>query len=77
MTDGGSAFPRPDSFVFKDGSQGMSLRDYFAAKAMQVYLASGKEFLLSEGNKLSVQVKAYQLADAMLREREKNDLKSK
>ena len=38
MKDGGSAFPRAydaHSWPVKDEPKGMTLRDYFAAKAMQ------------------------------------------
>ena len=58
---GGPAFPAH----FYDGrSTGMTLRDYFAAKAMQGMLANGESGLqtLSQA--------AYILADAMLKVRE-------
>jgi hypothetical protein len=64
---GGTAFP----IVHPDGSGvqyfGMSLRDYFAAKALQG-LASNPSFLDSTDSR-AVQYTAegaYQLADAML-----------
>jgi hypothetical protein len=47
---------------------GMSLRDYFAAKALQGVLAADTEELLSVGAIASV---SYRIADAMLKEREK------
>ena len=61
------AFPT----VLDDGcswTQGMTLRDYFAAKAMQGILCSGKgihsdQFMLSRD--------AYEVADAMLEARSK------
>jgi hypothetical protein len=45
---------------------GMTLRDYFAAKAMQGFMGS------SWNNKTfeSISTKAYQIADAMLKARE-------
>lgn len=55
---GGQAFP------FSDILQGMTLRDYFAAKAMQGLLASG--WKLDEG----VAELSYMFADAMLKERD-------
>jgi hypothetical protein len=67
---GGSAFPFPAS-LYPDGSTrepgelGMSLRDYFAAKAMQK---------ISIANYLSdddYARHAYKIADAMLKERSK------
>lgn len=66
--NGGSAFPlagSDDGLFFRE--PGMTLRDYFAAKAMQSYLTHlrGAEMLeiqLAEG--------AYSIADAMLKARE-------
>ena len=60
-TTGGPAFPVA-------GYQGMTLRDYFAAKAMQSLLAS-----IEAGNEHQVSLIpniAYEMADAMLKERE-------
>jgi len=67
---GGPAFP----LIFDDDTKktreiysGMTLRDYFAAKAMQSLILAAKTSqdvdLLSKG--------AYQMADAMLKERSK------
>jgi hypothetical protein len=47
---------------------GMTLRDYFAAKALQGVLAADTEELLSVDAIASV---SYRIADAMLKEREK------
>ena len=59
--DGGAAFPVAHSYLIQSG---MSLRDYFAAKAMQA--------LAQPGNYFDATAKqAYMIADAMLREREK------
>ena len=64
---GGSAFPakkyNPNIMQFEDFG-GMTLRDYFAAKAMQALLV-GDDFPLANG----VPAKAYKLADAMLEAR--------
>ena len=59
---GGPAFPAHNHFY------GMTLRDYFAAKAMQGLIERGfTEF----GNKASAYANlAYDYADAMLRARE-------
>lgn len=62
------AFPVPDR-QWPAGDNGMSLRDYFAAKAMQALIQS-----LNPGAVFSEQVTsgdAYRIADAMLKEREK------
>ncbi len=79
--DGGPAFPRPASEYTKNGTlpdgndavaeqAGMTLRDYFAAKAMQGLLASddptGPFYSAKEVAEFS-----YEQADAMLAERGK------
>jgi hypothetical protein len=60
--DGGPAFAR--SFSAKQ--EGMSLRDYFAAAAMQGMLGTGTPTP-------EMAKKAYQMADWMLQAREKAD----
>ena len=57
---GGPAFPTRDN---DNGYYGMTLRDYFAAKAMQELVGV---FTAKEGAE-----KAYEWADAMLKAREK------
>jgi hypothetical protein len=63
--DGGPAFPVP-AHAFQDGRMGMSLRDYFASLAMQGVLASDIDAPLDK-----LVAAAYEMADAMLAEREK------
>ena len=68
---GGPAFPRPASadplFDARCQAQtGMTLRDYFAAKAMQGWIVSNVE----ASNKQFAEA-AYEMADAMLAERGK------
>jgi hypothetical protein len=61
---GGPAFPVPGLHEDEDFN-GMNLRDYFAAKAMQSMLANGQRI---EGND-AIQKRAayaYAMADAML-----------
>lgn len=66
--NGGPAFPAGECYELKDGwrrEEGMTLRDYFAAKAMQGLLAC-------PGGDLSASrtaSDAYVMADAMLRAR--------
>ena len=63
---GGPAFPVPDI----DGSavaEGMTLRDYFAAKAMQGLLACPATTTRNEN---MYACDAYTMADAMLKARE-------
>lgn len=75
IKDGGPAFPIPiagcnDGAVYNALQQsngelgGMTLRDYFAAKAMQAYVAGGGV------NDEKVARWAYDTADAMLKARE-------
>lgn len=69
VDDGGPAFPSADKL-------GMSLRDYFAAKAMQSFIVEGgitdagyENWFIAKG--------AYEMADAMLNARDdKNKLLS-
>lgn len=68
---GGPAFPVQSIYVEDEAtnSRGMTLRDYFAAKAMQGILAGT---LTPEGlwSQTEVAETAYNVADAMLRARE-------
>ncbi|HAU5814423.1 hypothetical protein WE580_13990 [Citrobacter freundii] len=73
--DGGFAFPMEatDATAWKDCNQGMTLRDYFAAKALSGWLASYPESCthpIVAGNADEVAKHSYMLADAMLRARE-------
>jgi hypothetical protein len=63
---GGPAFPAPAG-VSHITEQGMTLRDYFAAKAMQAELISG--VCLDEFPEHAS--RAYKMADAMLKARTK------
>jgi hypothetical protein len=64
---GGPAFPTLADNGHAMNQDGMTMRDYFAAKAMQSLILAAKTSqdvdLLSKG--------AYQMADAMLKERSK------
>jgi len=66
------AFPRPASPAHQHGmhkpQDGMSLRDYFAAKAMQAMLSSPNCPMDVKESALAKH--AYQTADAMLKARE-------
>jgi hypothetical protein len=74
QNDGGPAFPTPAGIQHNDG---MTLRDYFAAAALQAIISSA----LSEGTKTMYNIRkpdfleclsldAYAHADAMLKARE-------
>ena len=83
---GGPAFPTPRFTMDGEGrvlgfsisTDGMSLRDYFAAQAMQMEMQSTKEYYnkgecdVSEWRELFVNIAehAYDMADAMLKARE-------
>lgn len=91
MIDTKNGWPAFPSTQYANGvsptghSPGMTLRDYFAAKAMQALISAQRnedhtlnmEFRLSEGLSYSgatrgrIAVSAYAMADAMLKEREK------
>ena len=53
-----------DGYIYFD--QGMDLRDYFAAKAMQGFLTEDCDVILD-----SLAHESYKVADAMMRAREK------
>ena len=59
--DGGPAFPR-------EGHYGMTLRDYFAAKAMEGLLAQSQGTALGSTVEIAAEY-AYAMADAMLKAR--------
>lgn len=58
------AFPTPATL----NEQGMDLRNYFAAKAMQSFLIAHPK-MWPVGFDASVSVAAYQMADAMMKAR--------
>lgn len=65
---GGPAFPRPHSEPPHYAQEGMTLRDYFAAKAMQGILASGNTPKSVTNEEIARE--SYYLADAMLKARD-------
>ncbi len=71
---GGPAFPEMrfvhDEVIFTGGS-GMTLRDYFAAKAMQGWLSTyGADVPQQSVRAENIAMLAYEIADAMLKARE-------
>jgi hypothetical protein len=58
-----TAFPNPN----RTDQTGMTLRDYFAAKAMQGFIADGAA---PDVSKEAIAIMAYAMAEAMLEERE-------
>lgn len=82
LNTGGPAFPvkggqveiDPETKAFCMPSTGMTLRDYFAAKAMQGMLAHATRYRPRQQDKLlhwhaAMSKEAYEVADAMLAER--------
>ena len=71
INNGGPAFPC-DRIPTKEGgmviSDGVTIRDYFAAKAMQG-MAASKEHCTDGWAHSDIAIQAYNLADAMLRAR--------
>ena len=64
INDGGPAFPLSGPLTTSD-NLGMTLRDYFAAKAMQSLVA------LDHTNNINIAIWSYEIADAMLAARER------
>lgn len=64
LSDGGAAFPTDNIF----GGRGMSLRDWFAGQALEFCL---REFGGNPDDGKQFAEAAYQIADAMLAERNK------
>jgi hypothetical protein len=75
MTKPEPAFPVPDVHYpngqIQFGSNGMTLRDYFAAKAMAAFLSSPDDANYYEKHPGLLADSAYNIADAMLAERTK------
>lgn len=71
--NGGAAFPpsRNGAGAVLGGQQGMSLRDYFAAAALQGALAAMDSGERNYANPDVIALTAYLIADAMLQERAK------
>ena len=63
INTGGPAFPVPVNAL--NDMEGMTLRDFFAAKAMQACIAKGAPLIF-----IDIAYKAYEMADAMLKARE-------
>lgn len=66
ISDGGRAFPSNRAAQF-----GMSLRDYFAGQALAGIMANAKLIEVLAASKQDPASCAYEMADAMLAERQK------
>ena len=67
--DGGPAYPVNSDNHAPIASTGMTLRDYFAAKAMEVDYTLAKNFTDPDW-RYGIALDAYKMADAMLKARE-------
>ena len=65
INNGGHAFPHSLEDLYEPNTAGMTLRDYFAAKAMQAYI--GRDTFDADMD--DVALDSYHVADAMLRAR--------
>jgi hypothetical protein len=66
------AFPKPklmQQAVSFDHEDGMTLRDYFAAKAMQGMVANSS-YSINDWSKRDIAIQSYEMADAMMKARE-------
>jgi hypothetical protein len=73
INTGGPAFPYTEANGANSGDVGMTLRDYFAAKAMQAATSGHIGYYGHETNHWQVKdiaSYAYEMADAMLEARE-------
>ncbi len=68
--NGGSAFPLPLGSETVSGADGMTLRDYFAAKAMQAWLTQIDPEEMEEMMERWAE-NSYEFADCMLKVRNK------
>jgi hypothetical protein len=68
---GGPAYPAPTTKPLENYYPGMTLRDYFAAKAMQGWLATyPNDMAVQDVSPTNIADFAYEMADAMLKARE-------
>lgn len=67
LNNGGPAFPS-EAYGNAPPHTGMTLRDYFAAKAMQPINSQAIDYAKAEASDMAR--KAYMIADAMLKARE-------
>jgi hypothetical protein len=67
----------PPAFPARGGvyidQNGMTLRDYFAAAALQGLLARGAKKVTMNGTEMVIDEASFAIADAMLEERAKQD----
>lgn len=71
-SNGGRAFPNDGEWANGHPEGGMSLRDYFAAKAMAAFVSTAAAPCLNglDGYEAHTAAASYRMADAMLKARE-------
>jgi hypothetical protein len=68
---GGPVYPAPVTKPLENYYPGISIRDYFAAKAMQGWLATyPNDMAVQDVSPTNIADFAYEMADAMLKARE-------
>jgi hypothetical protein len=75
--DGGPAFPQMSAawdddkheYVLSENLDGMSLRDWFAGKAMAAFLSMSGDIYVSQSTNEHIAATSYAMADAMLKAR--------
>jgi len=70
---GGPAFPTTKESHLMICSEGMTLRDYFAAKAMQSLCSFELTNRRSSDPAVTIAENAYKVADAMIAQRKKDE----
>ena len=70
--NGGYAFPS-DADPFRHSDKGITVRDYFAAKAMQAFITSQPEVM----DIVLIAKASYNVADTMLKERQNAEIATK
>lgn len=77
IKNGGPAFPHSIMYLDSDNQfeikQGLSIRDYFAAAALTGYMSSMPNNVEPTEFKSSIARDVYEIADAMLAERERGE----
>lgn len=66
QTNGGPAFPCPVGHIECAHPEGMSLRDYFAAKAQEGFIASLPQGIEPAEIRTGMARDCYEIADAMI-----------
>mgnify|MGYP000191404201 CR=1 FL=1 len=74
--DGGDAFPQPVAIepsgdILYTVNSGLTLRDYFAGQTLAGLMSDAETLSVFHGKEEKIAPAAYEIADAMIAEREK------